>query len=65
MTWTIEDAEAVKFKREDFDSNKWYVFGEHLLNEDGESAKAETPDEVFVIKRSIEVKPINEGKEVK
>ena len=65
VTWTVEDAEMLAFAADELDEEKWYIFGERQLNEDGESAQAETPDVVHVIRRSLEVKPINEGKDEK
>ena len=63
FNWTVEDVERLMFKADDFNEDKWYIFGEPELNNEGESAHIEDPDEVWAVKKKLENRPVSDSKE--
>ena len=66
--WTLYDVERLMFKADaakldDEGDEKWYIFDEPELNNDNESVHVETPDEIWAVKKKIEVRSVNDGKE--
>ena len=50
-------------KLDDEGDEKWYIFDEPELNNDNESVHVETPDEIWAVKKKVEVKSVHHGKD--